>query len=334
MAFLDNSGDIILDAVLTETGRKRMADGNFSISKFALGDDEINYTQYNKNHASGSAYADLEIMQTPIFQPLTTTAAAINYGLLSLTNVGILYMPAAEVNELINQSLAATGSVYYVAVNATTKTKLTTDFGGTTAGAPYVMQAGSNSARSVLFEFGINSSEIGATAANRSTYISNMNLLDSGVSVSADSRFINGVMQITRNSRFSNNANNDLTAVINTEIVATSTAARNLDNYNEYSCRCIDNLIFVPSTNTATSLSAITGPRGTMGALNIDVLTELKTESGGTRSTLWNNYGRLSQTVAAGSSNTYDLIDTMVYIVGDTTGTSLQIPIRLARSTN
>ena len=33
MAFLDNSGDIILDAVLTEVGRKRMANGNFRISK-------------------------------------------------------------------------------------------------------------------------------------------------------------------------------------------------------------------------------------------------------------------------------------------------------------
>ena len=43
MAFLDNSGDIILDAVLTEEGRRRMAGGNFAITKFALGDDEINY---------------------------------------------------------------------------------------------------------------------------------------------------------------------------------------------------------------------------------------------------------------------------------------------------
>ena len=40
MAFLDNSGDIILDAVLTDTGRFRMARGDFRISKFALGDDE------------------------------------------------------------------------------------------------------------------------------------------------------------------------------------------------------------------------------------------------------------------------------------------------------
>ena len=38
MAFLDNSGDIILDAVLTDTGRFRLAkgDGSFRISKFAI----------------------------------------------------------------------------------------------------------------------------------------------------------------------------------------------------------------------------------------------------------------------------------------------------------
>ena len=37
MAFLDNSGDIILDAVLTDTGRMRLAkgDGSFNITKFA-----------------------------------------------------------------------------------------------------------------------------------------------------------------------------------------------------------------------------------------------------------------------------------------------------------
>ena len=73
MAFLDNSGDIILDAVLTDTRRYRLArgDGSFKIAKFALGDDEIDYTNYqNSNHvdgahASGSAYYDLQILQTP-----------------------------------------------------------------------------------------------------------------------------------------------------------------------------------------------------------------------------------------------------------------------------
>ena len=86
MAFLDNSGDIILDAVLTEIGRKRMANGNFTIVKFGLGDDEINYGKYNKNHASGSAYYDLEILQTPVFEANTGYNSGINYGLLSFTN--------------------------------------------------------------------------------------------------------------------------------------------------------------------------------------------------------------------------------------------------------
>ena len=36
MGFLDNSGDIILDAVLTDTGRFRIARGGFKITKFAL----------------------------------------------------------------------------------------------------------------------------------------------------------------------------------------------------------------------------------------------------------------------------------------------------------
>ena len=52
MGFLDNSGDIILDAVLTDLGRKRLAEGNgrFKITKFALGDDEIDYGLYDKTH--------------------------------------------------------------------------------------------------------------------------------------------------------------------------------------------------------------------------------------------------------------------------------------------
>ena len=71
MAFLDNSGDIILDAILTDIGRKRLAQGNFKITKFKFGDDEIDYSLYDINHPSGSVYADLTILQTPILEPST-----------------------------------------------------------------------------------------------------------------------------------------------------------------------------------------------------------------------------------------------------------------------
>ena len=79
MGFLDNSGDIILDAVLTDVGRKRMAEGQFKIAKFALGDDEIDYSLYNADHPSGSAYYDLEILQSPVMEAATKQASSIKY---------------------------------------------------------------------------------------------------------------------------------------------------------------------------------------------------------------------------------------------------------------
>ena len=85
MAFLDNSGDIILDAVLTDTGRKRLAagDGSFKIAKFALGDDEIDYALYDRNHASGSAYYDLNILQTPVLEAFTNNTSVLNSKLIT-----------------------------------------------------------------------------------------------------------------------------------------------------------------------------------------------------------------------------------------------------------
>ena len=101
MAFLDNSGDIILDAVLTDTGRMRLAkgDGSFKISTYAFGDDEIDYSSYNGNNSSGSAYYDLEILQTPILEAFTNNSANMKSKLVSLTNNNLLYLPVIQLNE-------------------------------------------------------------------------------------------------------------------------------------------------------------------------------------------------------------------------------------------
>ena len=98
MAFLDNSGDIILDAVLTDLGRQRMAAGNFRISKFALGDEEINYKLFNGAPPSGSAFSDLEIMQTPILEAFTSDQSLMKTRLLSFARTGFLYMPILKIN--------------------------------------------------------------------------------------------------------------------------------------------------------------------------------------------------------------------------------------------
>jgi len=98
MAFLNNSGDIILDAVLTDAGRQRMARGEFKIVKFAFSDEEINYQLYESSHASGSAFADLSIMQTPILEAFTNNTSLMKTKLISLSRNNILYLPIFRLN--------------------------------------------------------------------------------------------------------------------------------------------------------------------------------------------------------------------------------------------
>lgn len=102
MAFLDNSGDIILDAVLTDLGRKRLAAGNFRISKFALGDEEINYNLFKPTDTRGSAFYDLEIMQTPILEAFTSDQSLMKTRLLSFSRNNLLYMPVLKINDKAN----------------------------------------------------------------------------------------------------------------------------------------------------------------------------------------------------------------------------------------
>ena len=104
MAFLDNSGDIILDAVLTDTGRMRLGrgDGSFKIVKYSFGDDEIDYTTFNSSHASGSAYYDLEILQTPVLEAFTNNTATMKSKLITVSNNNLLYLPILKLNETAN----------------------------------------------------------------------------------------------------------------------------------------------------------------------------------------------------------------------------------------
>jgi len=132
MSFLDNSGDIILDAVLTDAGRKRLAraDGTFKIAKFALGDDEIDYSLYNYNNISGSAYYDLEILQTPVLEAFSNNASSMKSKLLTITKNNLLYLPTIKINSLVAPVSPATQLVnngYVLAVDTDTETYLNGD---------------------------------------------------------------------------------------------------------------------------------------------------------------------------------------------------------------
>ena len=79
-----------------------MARGDFKIVKFALGDEEVNYENFNVSHPSGSSYYDLEIMQTPILEAFTNNTSLMKTKLLSLNRNNVLFMPRLAINDKSN----------------------------------------------------------------------------------------------------------------------------------------------------------------------------------------------------------------------------------------
>jgi hypothetical protein len=83
MAYLDNS-EIIVDAILTKKGREKLAGGlELGITKFALSDDEVDYTLYENNHPNGNY--DAIIRGLPITEATSDETQIVKYKLLSLT---------------------------------------------------------------------------------------------------------------------------------------------------------------------------------------------------------------------------------------------------------
>jgi hypothetical protein len=99
MGFLDSSSNnIILDAVLTDVGRQFLSrnDGSFSIHKFALGDDEVNYgiiTKYGRTVGKEKIEKN-----TPVFEALTNQTHAQKYRLVSVSNPNLLRLPVLSLS--------------------------------------------------------------------------------------------------------------------------------------------------------------------------------------------------------------------------------------------
>lgn len=85
MAYLDNSV-ITVDSILTKKGRELLArgDGSFRITQFALSDDEIDYTLYNPQHPSGSAFYGEAIENLPLLEAFPDETQILKYKLATL----------------------------------------------------------------------------------------------------------------------------------------------------------------------------------------------------------------------------------------------------------
>ena len=84
MAYLDNTS-ITVDAILTKKGRQKLSAGqSLNITKFALGDDEVDYSLYEPAHPLGSAYYDSAITAIPVLEATPDETQALRYKLVTL----------------------------------------------------------------------------------------------------------------------------------------------------------------------------------------------------------------------------------------------------------
>ena len=305
MAFLDNSGDIILDAVLTDTGRYRLAkgDGSFRIVKFALGDDEINYSVYDKNHPSGSAYFDLEVLRTPILEAFTNNASSLKSKLISIPRNNLLYLPVLRLNELrfgrYSQTSPLFSDVFVVSVDEDTEDAVASAAGN----AEGILKGARprNDNVEIWVDQGLDTEAISPATTLDS------DLVETQYIVELDNRFMNLVDSGGNQARVS---------FIDDDNIASYFLSLGTDQ--EYI-----------SENNSTELDAgvevISGPRGTSLKFRLQSSIELNTSEF--------LFDQLGSTTTIGSPPVnVKFIDSIVRVTGATTGYRIDIPVRLVKA--
>ena len=107
MAYLDNT-EITVEAIITKKGRQKLASGeSLNITKFALGDDEIDYTLYNSANKKGPNYFNSAILALPITEACADENQALRYRLVTLpkgtTQIPIVRLRIPSVNVTQNE---------------------------------------------------------------------------------------------------------------------------------------------------------------------------------------------------------------------------------------
>jgi hypothetical protein len=316
MGFLDNSGDIILDVVLTDHGRMLLAkgDGSFQITKFALGDEEIDYSLYDKLHPSGSAYYDLEILQTPVLEAFTNNASSMKTRLQTYTNLELLFLPVLRLNEASPENSRVSGSVssdgaYVVAVNAETE-----DDGGSSSTTNGVAVTSDGKIRQgfILGET-LGGSVIKVDQGIDSTEISPKRRLDD------DLKETSYIVQI----------DNRLGKLVDTQGTLAAFDYIDDDNIAYYTVDLGDTFVKEITVDTTDPKEVIRGPRGTRVEFRIQSSMDLNTSNYlfqqlGGETTLEDRSG------AATTSDVY-FIDSNVRLTGVKTGVMIDIPVRYVR---
>ena len=307
MSFLDNSGDIILDAVLTDAGRERLArgDGSFKIVKFAFGDDEIDYANYNSTDPRGSAFYDIEILQTPVLEAFTNNTSNMKSKLITITRTNVLYLPIA----LFNGSTSTGGGAI-------------TTSAGETLGGNIVPVAVDNTTMADPSSAATAITRLSSISGyNASTSKSNPLTLDQGLDTTALSPAMS-IPEDLYESQYQIEMDNRLLSLTTPDTAAPTVATPSFVDDDSIASYSVSSATYIEDISGLTGKgdSPIAGPRGSR--LRFGLRSSLDLQS----STYL--FTTLGAEVTSGS-DTYYYIDTTVRVTGLTTGNSVDIPVRL-----
>ena len=99
MGYLDNSS-ITIDAVLTKKGREILKNGgNLNITSFTMSDTGVDYTLWNPDHPSGSAFYGEAIENLPMLEASVHAEYNLRNRLVSL-NQNTVAVPAITLGNL------------------------------------------------------------------------------------------------------------------------------------------------------------------------------------------------------------------------------------------
>ncbi len=327
MAFLDNSGDIILDAVLTDAGRQRMARGEFKIVKFAFSDEEINYESYKGNHASGSAFADLEIMQTPILEAFTNNTSLMKTKLVSLNRNNILYMPIFRLNHKETDAINFSDAFEGFCLSADSTTDQAINFATTDGFLPSTAaEIGSGKTRYIIVDQGMDTGGVPPI-----TEALPSDLVETAFLIRVDDRLVqlhgsDGQSDYPLLSRSFVDDDAIATYYISSTSISTVAAATRTVTEGDPGSRGYQDRI---------AKEMFDGPLGTRLRLMVQPSPSVKqsqalfNELGTTKGDHTTIGGRSFN--LAGTITTHAIIDTTINIVGVTTGYSIDIPLRIVK---
>ena len=303
-SFLDNSGDIILDAVLTDYGRQLLAkgDGSFNVVKFAFGDDEIDYSLYETGAASPNQ--DTTLMSTPILEAFTNNTAALKNKLLTIKQENLLFLPVLKVNNSIAGSQSGSladfnnkFSGFIIPVDVSSTTRETSE--ALKANNIYTNGVLAEPSRFITIDQGLDSSKLDSSKSLIEVY---PELNETEYNIYIDSRlgFITGLQNPVS---------------IDDDLIATYKITTQLDG------------AYVQQIGTdaqSATNSPIQGTKGTRVKFSISPRTDLAVTD-----VYFTTLGNLTTELKSGT--TFKTIRTTVTIEGVNTGVSIDVPIMFAK---